>query len=184
MLILKIYLRDINGMLVQYWKDTFKNMEDFVVQLGDIFQDPQVDAYVSPANSFGYMDGGIDLAYVNHFGWELQTAVQQEIAQLPLKELLVGQALTVQTSKEAKLICAPTMRMPMPIPLHNCFLSTRAALLEAHNQGFKSIAMPGMGTLTGRINPPEASMAMHSAYISYKNLIAGEAGDDTKIVYV
>ena len=33
------------------------------------------DAIVSPANSFGYMDGGIDLVYLHRFGWELQTAL-------------------------------------------------------------------------------------------------------------
>lgn len=26
---------------------------------------------VSPANSFGFMDGGIDLAYSLHFGWQM-----------------------------------------------------------------------------------------------------------------
>jgi hypothetical protein len=30
------------------------------------------DAILSPANSFGFMDGGIDLLYSNFFGWELQ----------------------------------------------------------------------------------------------------------------
>ena len=26
---------------------------------------------VSPANSFGFMDGGIDAAYSRHFGWQM-----------------------------------------------------------------------------------------------------------------
>ena len=26
---------------------------------------------VSPANSFGFMDGGIDMAYSLHFGWQM-----------------------------------------------------------------------------------------------------------------
>lgn len=26
---------------------------------------------VSPANSFGFMDGGIDMAYSVHFGWQM-----------------------------------------------------------------------------------------------------------------
>ena len=26
---------------------------------------------VSPANSFGFMDGGIDMAYSQHFGWQM-----------------------------------------------------------------------------------------------------------------
>lgn len=63
------------------------------VSCGDIFEDAPatdaivslafIDAYqllrtipyfhvkVSPANSFGFMDGGIDMAYSLHFGWQL-----------------------------------------------------------------------------------------------------------------
>lgn len=26
---------------------------------------------VSPANSFGFMDGGIDMVYSRHFGWQM-----------------------------------------------------------------------------------------------------------------
>jgi len=29
------------------------------------------DFQVSPANSFGFMDGGIDMAYSSRFGWQM-----------------------------------------------------------------------------------------------------------------
>ena len=29
------------------------------------------DAIVSPANSFGFMDGGIDMVYSKRFGWQM-----------------------------------------------------------------------------------------------------------------
>lgn len=35
-----------------------------------------VDAVVSPANSFGFMDGGIDLHYSTVFGWHVQERLQ------------------------------------------------------------------------------------------------------------
>ncbi|MCP4502544.1 MAG: hypothetical protein GY822_21550 [Deltaproteobacteria bacterium] len=38
------------------------------------------DDLVSPANSFGFMDGGIDQVYIQRFGSALQTKVQQESA--------------------------------------------------------------------------------------------------------
>lgn len=63
---------------------------------GDIFDYP-ADAIVSPANSFGFMDGGIDLAYSERFGWHVQALVQSIIMQDYDGELLVGQATTVET---------------------------------------------------------------------------------------
>ena len=39
--------------------------------------DVSCGALVSPANSFGYMDGGIDLVYSMHFGWHVQERLQE-----------------------------------------------------------------------------------------------------------
>jgi O-acetyl-ADP-ribose deacetylase (regulator of RNase III) len=36
--------------------------------------DRPADAVVSPANSFGFMEGGVDWTYLQFFGPELQTA--------------------------------------------------------------------------------------------------------------
>lgn len=43
----------------------------------------------SPANSFGFMDGGIDFEISERFGWDLQKKLQQTIKILPEWELLV-----------------------------------------------------------------------------------------------
>lgn len=67
-----------------------KKIYSLQTSCGDIFQGaPAVDAIVrpqdvvqktltfspclqvSPANSFGFMDGGIDMVYSLHFGWDL-----------------------------------------------------------------------------------------------------------------
>jgi hypothetical protein len=53
-------LRDIDKEVVQSWKRHFKGVENVNISSGDIFE-LKADAIVSPANSFGYMDGGIDL---------------------------------------------------------------------------------------------------------------------------
>ncbi len=75
------------------------------------------DAAVSPANSFGMMDGGIDLAYSRKWGWGVQAHLQALIAATPMRELLVGEALIVPTGDPAIRFCisAPTMRLPGPI---------------------------------------------------------------------
>lgn len=54
-------------------------------------------AAVSPANSFGFMDGGVDLVYSRHFGWHVQERLQKAIQSMKFSELLVGQALAVET---------------------------------------------------------------------------------------
>src|SRR5690348_11540617 len=54
--------------------------------------DVQCEAVVSPANSFGFMDGGIDHLYSRHFGWHVQRRLQEAIRGRHHGELLVGQA--------------------------------------------------------------------------------------------
>lgn len=124
------------------------------VQIADITT-LRIDAVVSPANSFGFMDGGVDLAYSQAFGWQVQQRLQGEINKLPFGELLVGQALAVPTDDAAIpwLIAAPTMRIPGIIrdPLV-IYLASRAAMFQAADLKLKSIAFPGMGTGTGGIS--------------------------------
>ncbi|XP_033115738.1 uncharacterized protein LOC117115954, partial [Anneissia japonica] len=83
-------LRDINTELVKAWQDIFAPHENVVVSEGDIFKDaPATDAIVSPANSFGFMDGGIELAYSRHFGLQLMSRLQETIDNEKDGELLV-----------------------------------------------------------------------------------------------
>ncbi len=114
------------------------------------------DAIVSPANSFGFMDGGIDLIYTQYFGPQVQEKLQKMIADLPRKELLVGEALLVETGNEKfkNVISAPTMRTPQRIvKTANVFLAMRAVVFVARLAGYENIAVPGLGTGVGRISP-------------------------------
>lgn len=123
----------------------------------------EVEAIVSPANSFGFMDGGIDYAYSALFGWGVQKQLQEKIAGLPFGELLVGQALIVETGHAAipKLISAPTMRVPNRIyDLNDIMLACRAAVKVALDSGVQSIAFPGMGTGCGNVPALLAAKAM------------------------
>jgi multimeric flavodoxin WrbA len=71
------HLRDINIEVVEAWGHHFKDIDEVKISVGDIFElTANVDAIVSPANSFGYMDGGIDRVYLDRFGWELQDRLQ------------------------------------------------------------------------------------------------------------
>ena len=111
----RIYLRDRNEDLVRCWEAV--DIPLAICEHGDIFAKP-CQAIVSPANSFGFMDGGIDGVYTARFGKENTTdTVQREIMKLPHQELLVGQALHVFTfdAEFPVMISAPTMRVPMRI---------------------------------------------------------------------
>lgn len=68
---MKVLLRDLNEAVVEAWRAVFGDDPDVEVSHADIFG-ARADAIVSPANSFGFMNGGIDLVYSEFFGWDLQ----------------------------------------------------------------------------------------------------------------
>lgn len=166
---MKLFLRDLNSDLCDAWRVAFLGVADVEIEPGDIFRSP-VDAVVSPANSFGWMTGGIDAHLVRVLGNEMHMDVRQQIADLrPFGELLVGSAVVVpvQDSPLANfVIAAPTMRTPGPTTQLACFLSTRAAIYTAlaMPESIQTVAMPGMGTLTGQVPPAMAAQAMRQGY--------------------
>lgn len=161
-----LYLRDLNQDLCEQWEKVFSGVDEVTVECGDIFRTP-VDAAVSPANSFGWMTGGIDGHYVRVLGTEVERRVRERIGDQLFGELLVGQSIIVDVdgSPHCKhLIAAPTMRTPGPTTQLAVFLSTRAAVLLALSQKLSSVAMPGMGTLTGMVPLDLAAQAMREGY--------------------
>ncbi len=137
---------------------------------------PEFDCMVSPANSFGLMDGGIDAAIIRFFGHALMEKVQQRILEEYLGEQPVGTSLIVETghSKHPFLAHTPTMRVPMSIAgTHNPYMAMWAMLLAVrhHNQRAKqkidSIACPGLGTGIGRVPYTEAARQMALAYDNF-----------------
>ena len=169
---MRFLLRDRNAALVDAWRQHFANASDVEVSLGDIF-DLTADAVVSPANSFGFMDGGIDLVYSKRFGWELQERLQQLLRSEHDGELPVGQAVIVPTYDKdiPLLISAPTMRIPMDVSgTVNAYLAFRAVIRAARHYNrsaakpIETILSPGLGTATGRIPSTTCACQMLYAY--------------------
>lgn len=128
---MKIYLRDVNAALVDAWREEFSSDSDVEVSCGEIFR-VAADAIVRPANSFGFMDGGIDHVYSEHFGWQLEERLQQLLRRDHFGELPVGQAVVIPTGTNSIrwLVSAPTMRVPMDVSRTvNAFLAFRGALI-------------------------------------------------------
>lgn len=170
---MRIVLADVQSRMRLAWKKFFAGTDVEVYEGGisSIF-DVKVDALVSPANSFGFMDGGIDEFYCEYLGWEVQTKLQEIIKKQFNGELLIGQAACVPTGQVPYkyVISAPTMRVPAILPKNtvNAFLATRAALLVAksmHKAGMlESLVFPGMGTGIGKIGFEQCALQMREAY--------------------
>lgn len=176
---MKIILADIETKLIKAWHQFFSNEENVSIVEGDITT-IGCDAVVSPANSFGFMDGGLDYALSERFGWELEKKLQQQIKQLPLGELLIGQALLMETgdAKIPFLISAPTMRVPTNFNIDtsvNAYLAMKAILIMAMNEPrISSVAIPGLCTGVGRMQPMIAARQM---FIAYEEIIPGKKMD-------
>ena len=166
---LRIILTSVDRALTSAWREFCGDLDGVEIEHCSIL-DVRCDAVVSPANSFGFMDGGIDLIYSDSFGWGVQQSLQDRIREYHHGELLVGNAEIVETGSDVfpYLIAAPTMRVPMPLSNSpNPYLATRAALLLVRHGKFRvgsragepistvvgSVAFPGMGTGIGELDP-------------------------------
>lgn len=169
-LTMKLLLCDRQPALIDAWARRFADAADVSVSDGDIFE-LGADALVSPANSFGFMDGGLDHQISERMGWHIQDAVRKAINARPLRELLIGEAIIVPTgdARTPWLIAAPTMRVPMRIRESvNAYLAMKAILLaaRAHADAIPicSVAIPGLGTGVGKLDPDTAALQMRRAY--------------------
>jgi O-acetyl-ADP-ribose deacetylase (regulator of RNase III) len=134
------------------------------------------DCIVSPGNSFGLMDGGIDGDLVAFFGPALEARVQARILQDYLGEQPVGTSLLVETGHPLHpyLAHTPTMRVPMEISRTDyVYLATTALLRTVYHYNrttarpIRRLACPGLGTGAGHVPFSEASRQMALAYKNF-----------------
>jgi O-acetyl-ADP-ribose deacetylase (regulator of RNase III) len=176
---MNIVLSAVESDLADAWERHCGGLPHVTIHRGSILE-LSVDAVVSPANSFGFMDGGIDHLYSSHFGWHVQDRLQELIRQRHHGELLVGAAEIVETDslRIPYVIAAPTMRVPMILKeTVNPYLATRAVLLliqrgtivsgpltgEPISAAIQSVAFPGLGTGIGRVDPNTCARQVRSA---------------------
>lgn len=174
----KLILVDINADMCIAWKAYFDTLPNVEIVKRRFEELPEFDCMVSAANSFGIMDGGVDLAITNFFGTSLMRRVQKYILDDYLGEQPVGTSIVVETDnkKHPFLAHTPTMRVPLNIQhTDNVYLAMRAMLLAVrkHNQiaekKINIVACPGLGTGYGRMPFTEAARQMALAYKTYLN---------------
>ena len=164
--------------LCQAWDKRFAGLPSVEIVHGTFQSLPEFDCMVSAANSFGLMDGGVDLAIIRFFGQALMTRVQQRILDDYLGEQPVGTSMIVPTdhARHPYLAHTPTMRIPMEIQhTDNVYLAMWAMLLAVHRHNLgetrpiRTIACPGLGTGTGKVPFSEAARQMALAYQHFLN---------------
>jgi O-acetyl-ADP-ribose deacetylase (regulator of RNase III) len=164
---MKIQLIDRNVWICHEWRTHFKGCHNVLIHQGDFFSLP-TNCIVSSANSFGLMDGGLDAAIIEKVGIKTEQRLQRLIHEKYAGELLVGQAVLIETEYPdiPYLISAPTMRVPLLISGSvNIYLAAKAifrVLLD--NPQIETVTISGLGT--GHGNVPEAICAqqMRRAY--------------------
>jgi len=165
---MKIQLVDRNKGMCQEWEKHFKDCEDVIIHNGDFFS-LETDCVVSPANSFGFMDGGLDYVISEVLGWQVQTKLQIKLNEKYNGELLVGQAELIETGNEKVPYCisAPTMRVPkLLINNVNVYLAAKAAfrVLLENKDKIKSVTISGFGTGVGAVPYSICAKQMKQAY--------------------
>ncbi len=169
---LRVSLSDRNPEVAKALAARFDGVDGVEVLEGDLL-DLDCDALVSPTNSFGFMDGGVDQAIDRFYGGAAQRVVLDRIAERFYGELPVGSATVIgmPSARFPFLVVAPTMRVPGDSrDTINAYLAMRAALVAVldHNGGgggrIASVAVPGLCTGVGWMSAEESASQMRAAY--------------------
>ena len=168
---MRLHLVDYNGHLVNAWTEAFAPFPEVSVQQGDLLAVAK-HCVVSPANSYGFMDGGIDAAYFDFFGAQIERTVQDAVTRRPEGHLPVGASLVVRTGhpRVPFLIVAPTMTVPEQVESRHCYRAMRAVLriVRANAEVGRDVYCPGLATGVGMVPPTDAAAMMAEAYSDWK----------------
>jgi O-acetyl-ADP-ribose deacetylase (regulator of RNase III) len=164
--------------LADAWNSVLDTVDGPVrVHRGSVL-DVMAQAVVSPANSFGWMRGGIDAVYARAFP-EVEANVRSTVLALHGGELPIGESVIVPTGESAPawLISAPTMREAgeqLPPETVHPYLAARAVFLQWRDgrlesgvrvrQAVDTIAMPGLGTGAGGVAPRTCAKQVAAAW--------------------
>ena len=172
---MEIYLIERGSRKFDYLKLYFKTYAPEVKLINEDFKSfmrkNKVQCVVSPANSFGLMDGSYDLAITNWYGNQLQERVQEYIIKNFYGEQPVGTSFIIEAGKDNQyLIHTPTMRTPEEIVdariIYQCM---RTTLIVAKQNNIKSILIPMFGAHVGKVKPQVVSKMMWKAYKQINN---------------
>lgn len=170
---LRVVLVDINPDVIRAWRYAFSDLPEVQIVQGSILEQ-QVDAWVTPTNAKGSMDGGVDGVIKDHLGASIQKKVQSEIKKQYQGHMPVGCATCVATGEQMPqyLISTPTMVSSAEdiSDTLNVALACAAAfqMVHIHNSRGKSVissvAIPGLGVGTGQVPVRVCANLMWTGY--------------------
>ncbi|MFF3605821.1 ADP-ribosyltransferase domain-containing protein [Streptomyces sp. NPDC002463] len=170
---LRVVLVDVNDEVVAAWKSAFADTPGVEIRQGSLL-DVDVDAWVSPTNARGRMDGGVDALVKRHLGAGVQVRVQRAIREHFGGSLPVGSAVCVPSGAAVPrhLISTPTMRQSSQnvSDTMNVALACAAAFQAVHLQNLakpgsiRSVALVGMGARTGQVPAQVCANLMWTGY--------------------
>jgi O-acetyl-ADP-ribose deacetylase (regulator of RNase III) len=159
-MLVKVVLVDVNPRMVKAWQSTFEENPEVEIVQGSMLE-RQVDAWVTPTNAKGSMDGGLDAVIKGFLGNPIEGRVQKEIGRLYHGTMPVGCATCVPTGVAVPkfLISTPTMLASSQdvSDTLNVALACAAAFQAVHMQNardpgsIRSVALPGLGANTGKV---------------------------------
>ena len=162
--------------MAEAWNIAFRGYEGIAVYHADfkrfIAEHPEIDAIVSPANSYGLMDGGFDGAITDAFGRELAEKVRAGILGRFYGEQPVGTSFSVPIPgcEDVLLIHTPTMRVPScivdPMVVYQCM---RTSLMAAMQTSRRQVVVPAFGAACGSLPFMEIAQLMWEAYLQISN---------------
>ncbi|WP_406044525.1 macro domain-containing protein [Micromonospora sp. NBC_00898] len=189
--LLKVVLRDVNAKVVQAWLAAFADTPAVEIHKGSILTQ-HVDAWVSPTNSRGRMDGGVDAAIKRHLGAGIQLRVQRAIRDQFGGSLPVGSAVCVPSgaTNPKFLISTPTMEQSAENVSEtlNVALACAAAFQAIHVQNerepgsIRSVALVGMGAATGKVPPRVCANLMWTGYTLFNDYYFRDYDDLRKTI--
>ncbi|MCQ6556819.1 macro domain-containing protein [Streptomyces sp. C10-9-1] len=170
---LRVVLTDVDEGVVEAWRAAFADTPGIEIRRGSIL-DEDVDAWVTPTNSRGRMDGGVDAVIKRYLGAGIQLRVQRAIRDRFGGSLPVGSAVCVPSGATLPryLISTPTMVQSSQnvSATLNVALACAAAFQAVHRQNRKtpdsirSVALVGMGARTGRVPARACANLMWTGY--------------------
>jgi O-acetyl-ADP-ribose deacetylase (regulator of RNase III) len=176
--VLKVVLVDVNAKVVQAWRAAFEENPEIQIVRGSIL-DQEADAWVTPTNARGRMDGGVDAVIKRHLGSQIEKRVQEEIARLHQGKMPVGCATCVPTGVSVPrfLISTPTMVSSSEdiSDTLNVAQACAAVFQAIHMQNARepgsitSVALPGLGAGTGRVPMRVCANLMWTGYTLFND---------------
>lgn len=169
---------DLNNDFVEAYKTTIgedkQSIYFMTTDVQDLVRDYNITVLVSPANCFGFMDGGIDMVYMAMFPG-IQNKVQDRMKTFKITTPLgrhaipIGSAMLVPTgNKQCPLLaCVPTMFLPEKIiGTKNVYWAMRG-LLTLIDSCFENkkvvVAVPSFGTGVGKMSAVESATQVKNA---------------------